>query len=726
MNTFGKYLIIQEIGHGGFATVFRAKDLNLEREIALKILKPLLMSDPIWVRRFRQEAKAIARLEHPHIVTIYEVREHEGRLFIAMQLASEGDLAQRIKSRDRLSWQETVGVITQVARALDFAHQQGVIHRDLKPSNILFDRTAGVLLTDFGFARIVADNSLSMSLGAASGGIVGTPAYIAPEIWDNKPATPQSDVYSLGCILYEMVTGKPLFGGETPLQVMRAHDNGPQFPAQWPDDVPRGLEKVLQRAVTATPEARYASAGEFARALAALPAAAEASMARDRRAAASSSRDANTVSGRKWPLWTGAMLLLLALLAGGWWFVAGRHADKTPAPASTAVAEVPHPTQTATPSPTTTATLSPTVTPSPTRTPTASPTLAPTSTPDDSAWRTLYEQAVKTYNRGGEWEQAVTLFSNAIDLMPDSATDKARAYNYRGWSYHRLGQNDKAIEDFTQAIKLDPDFARAYNNRGVIYNDLQQYDKAIPDFTQAIALKHKPLTWPHANRGYSYYRLGQLPAALADFSRCIELQSNYAECYLQRGHVYKKMGEVEAARSDYEKCVQLAGDNYPGNICAQSMQGLPASPASPPTSTPTPAISSARTIFDGDPRDSAWLCDGGFLSECNFSANPDCGANGRIVYGPYCRKMDYPAIEPGLYRVEIIGSGRVRVGATDFGSTGTMFALGQSEIDLPGQFTFCWPGRAPDGYGFETIVQTIGQPATVQRIKLSYLKSSCD
>jgi hypothetical protein len=259
-NQLGKYHVLDELGRGGFATVYRAVDTTLDREVALKVLDPLLMRDETWVGHFRREAKTVAALSHAHIVGIYEINEIAGRLYIAMVLAQGGNLAQTLEARGRLPWNEMLALLEPVCEALDYAHGQGVVHRDLKPANILLDPDEGPLLTDFGFARLLVDNRMSMSL---SGGILGTPAYIAPEIWEYDRAEAPADIYALGCIAYEMLAGTPLFGGKTPMQVMRAHDRGPQFPDVWPEDVPAGLPTVLGKALHRDPAGRYPSAGAF-------------------------------------------------------------------------------------------------------------------------------------------------------------------------------------------------------------------------------------------------------------------------------------------------------------------------------------------------------------------------------------------------------------------------------------------------------------------------------
>ena len=252
----GKYRILEELGRGGFATVYRALDSTLDREIALKVLDPLFLRDATWVARFRREAKAAARLVHPHIVTIYEIDEADGRLYIAMQLARGGSLADRIAAQGRLGWEETLALLQPVCEALTYAHAEGLVHRDLKPGNVLLDPGLGPLVVDFGFARLLGDNSLTLSV---SGGIVGTPSYIAPEVWELDSAKAPADIYALGCIVYEMLTGEVLFGGRTPIQVMRAHDRGPSLPAAWPDGVPEGLADLLAVMLAKAPADRYES-----------------------------------------------------------------------------------------------------------------------------------------------------------------------------------------------------------------------------------------------------------------------------------------------------------------------------------------------------------------------------------------------------------------------------------------------------------------------------------
>jgi serine/threonine-protein kinase len=235
--------------------------------VALKILNPALLHEEGWLARFRREAQVIAALDHPRIVAVYEIEELDNRVFIAMKYLNGPSLDAVLAERGALAWDEVQHISGEVLEALAYAHAKGVLHRDLKPANIVLDREKGAVLTDFGFARLVGETSLSLSL---SGGLVGTPHYIAPELWQNQPPSPASDLYALGCILYEMVLGRKAFPGDTSPAVMMAHFQPLALPERWPAGVPAGLEAVLRRALAQEPDARYPSAADLAAALTAL------------------------------------------------------------------------------------------------------------------------------------------------------------------------------------------------------------------------------------------------------------------------------------------------------------------------------------------------------------------------------------------------------------------------------------------------------------------------
>jgi len=226
MTILGNYELLEEIGRGGFGTVYRATDRTLGRTVALKVLHPQLAADHEFIERFRREARLAAGLENPHILLVHEMGEDGGRFFIAMRYYPGGSLAERLK-QGPLGWVESAAVMAQVCAGLQKMHEHGWLHRDLKPGNILFDADGQAVIGDFGLARALTASGSSTSTGIGG----GTPYYKAPELWRGKPpAGPAADVYALGCILGEMLTGRLLFAGETPDEVMTHHVlDGPDF-----------------------------------------------------------------------------------------------------------------------------------------------------------------------------------------------------------------------------------------------------------------------------------------------------------------------------------------------------------------------------------------------------------------------------------------------------------------------------------------------------------------
>jgi alpha-glucoside transport system substrate-binding protein len=263
---FGKYVIEAEIGRGGFGSVFRALDKDLDRPVAIKIMDPVYLRDRRWVARFRREAQVMARLDHPHIVPIYDTGEENDRLYLAMKFIDGPNLTHLIAQEGRLSWYDVVKLTEQITSALDYAHARNIIHRDLKPGNILVSN-GDAMLTDFGLAQMVDDNSQSLSV---SGGITGTYNYMPPEVFNNEDATPASDVYALGCVLYEMLVGKMLFEGKTTAAIIGAHLKGISIEESMPEGTPAGTRRLLQTAVSKNPEERYLSAGELSKEMARL------------------------------------------------------------------------------------------------------------------------------------------------------------------------------------------------------------------------------------------------------------------------------------------------------------------------------------------------------------------------------------------------------------------------------------------------------------------------
>jgi serine/threonine-protein kinase len=255
--TLGQFEILDELGRGGMATVYRARQKNINRIVAVKVLPPSLLHDPTFYERFAREVDVIAHLEHPHILPIYDYGEAEGVPFIAMRYLAGGSLAQRIR-RGLPSVSTLWRPVSQVAQGLDHAHRQGIIHRDLKPGNILLDDNGNAYLTDFGIAKVL-DSNLT---GSA---IIGTPAYMSPEQANGLPLDGRSDIYSLGIVLYELLIGREPFEAETPIALLLKHINEavPSVVAQRPE-LPDAVDTVIARATAKNPDERYASALELA------------------------------------------------------------------------------------------------------------------------------------------------------------------------------------------------------------------------------------------------------------------------------------------------------------------------------------------------------------------------------------------------------------------------------------------------------------------------------
>jgi len=260
----GKYSIHEQLGKGGFGVVYRATDENLGRDVALKVVHPQLTIDPEFLASFRREARLLASLPHSNIVYILDLDERDGRTYIAMEYLPGGSLLNRIQ-KGPLPYNEARLILEQVCRGAQQAHERDLVHRDIKPANILFNAGGEAVLSDFGLARAISSSSSSSN---AAG--VGTPFYRAPELWRGKPpASPASDVYSLACVFYEMLTGIVLFSGDTPDVVITKHlVDGPEFAVSWPPaDAPSGLEAVLLKALSRDPGERYVNAAELAAAL---------------------------------------------------------------------------------------------------------------------------------------------------------------------------------------------------------------------------------------------------------------------------------------------------------------------------------------------------------------------------------------------------------------------------------------------------------------------------
>jgi beta-lactam-binding protein with PASTA domain/tRNA A-37 threonylcarbamoyl transferase component Bud32 len=255
-----RYELTHQIARGGMAQVYRARDQQLDRPVALKVLFPELSVDRAFVERFRREAQAAANLSHPNIVPVYDWGEDDGSYFIVMEFIDGRPLSAVLRDSDPLTPSQIALIGANVAAALAFAHRHGVIHRDVKPGNVLITQDGNVKVTDFGIARAVnTEESLTQT-----GAVMGTAAYFSPEQAEGHGVDSRSDIYSLGVVLYEMSAGKPPFTGDSPVAVASKHvRETPVLPSVVNPAMPASLEAVVMKAMAKNPDDRYSSAEEF-------------------------------------------------------------------------------------------------------------------------------------------------------------------------------------------------------------------------------------------------------------------------------------------------------------------------------------------------------------------------------------------------------------------------------------------------------------------------------
>ena len=260
----GRYEIIEELGSGGMGAVFRVQDKKLNEEVALKLIKPEIASDKKTLERFSQELKIARKIIHRNVGRMYELMEENGRYFISMEYVAGQDLRRLLKQTKQLALSTVVSIGRQVCDGLAEAHRLGVVHRDLKPANIMIDREGQARIMDFGIARSVHTKSVT-----GEGVVIGTPEYMSPEQVEGKPVDQRSDLYSLGVILYEMVTGHVPFEGDTPLSVaLKQKNEAPQSPRQVNAQVPDDLSRLILKCLEKDREKRFQTAEELAAELA--------------------------------------------------------------------------------------------------------------------------------------------------------------------------------------------------------------------------------------------------------------------------------------------------------------------------------------------------------------------------------------------------------------------------------------------------------------------------
>lgn len=259
-----RYQLQETLGTGGMAVVYKAKDLMLERNVGVKVLREDFSKDPAFRERFRQEAKAAANLSHPNIVTVHDFGLDQGHLFIVMEYMPGTDLKTLTKQKERFSVSETLELMIQACGGIGYAHRAGLVHCDVKPHNLLVTHEGRLKVTDFGIARALS----TISPDEKNDVVWGSPHYFSPEQASGRPPSPASDVYSLGIILYEMLTGRLPFIASDSTELARMHrEDKPVAPRYYNDSIPSNLEEIILKVLSKEPSGRYRTADQLGRLL---------------------------------------------------------------------------------------------------------------------------------------------------------------------------------------------------------------------------------------------------------------------------------------------------------------------------------------------------------------------------------------------------------------------------------------------------------------------------
>lgn len=593
--TLGKYRIVERLGRGGMAEVYKAYQPGLDRYVAIKLMHGYLAEDPDFVGRFQREAKAIAALHHPHIVQMHDFDIEGDVYYMVQEYVEGGTLKSRLQEarsqRQTIPIQETVRILTAICDAVDYAHQQGRIHRDIKPDNILFDARNRPVLTDFGIASIIGGTRFT-----ATGAMVGTPAYMSPEQGKGYPGDERSDVYSLGVVLYEMVTGRIPFDADTPFAVVLKHVNEPlPMPRVLNPDVPYGVERVILKALAKDPADRYQRANELSQALQealqeetapawsmppviepaaraatpppaistpvveAAPPAEPATVTPPPAAItpppaqAAQPEAVPAAAQKKRPVWlwivgalVGVVLLICCTLGGLNALKRIREQRALKQGTVTPVAITPG-----------AAVLTPT-----SKDLTKQAVSAAAPSPADSI-QALIEEGFQTLGDecAGDVDRALALFEKA--LAQDANASHAHAG--RAFSLFCQGNSNSALDSANRAVELAPDDPLGYYVRGCIQADQEQVDEAVADFSAAIE-RDPGFARAYYRRALLYvWPLEAYDEAFADLNQAIVLAPEMSAAYLERGNLNLWHNEdPQAALADFDRVVELEPDSPQG------------------------------------------------------------------------------------------------------------------------------------------------------------------
>jgi Tfp pilus assembly protein PilF/predicted Ser/Thr protein kinase len=529
----GPYRITKQLGVGGMATVWKAYHPALDRYVAIKVLHPSFKEDPQFTARFQREAKIVAKLTHPHIVPIYDFSEHEGMAYLVMRYI-DGRTLKAILREGPLPLDRVMDILEPAGQALAYAHDQGVLHRDIKPSNFILSSEGEVFLTDFGLARMAetGDSTLSRDM------LVGTPQYISPEQARGERLDARTDIYSLGVVLFEMLTGKVPYNADTPYAVIHDHIFSPlPLPTEFKPDVPGPVERVVLKALAKDRDDRFENVREMVsalqEALAGEPVAVEAPPLVADESSEGPVPPAETVEelppveaveelsppapsqGRSRRLI--AVIAVLGILlgvcvCGSVSLVALRRAGKA-APAAEATAA--------------------------------------TVREDPAA----HVYLARRYIQQGNVDAAIAEYEAAMDLDPGFV----EAYVDLGNLMVREGDFQRGLELFEEALDIEPGHVKAHLSMGDAYLQMGDYDPAAYHYQMVVDLDPEA-AGPHGKLGICLVQGGDLELGRSECELALRLDSKVPEGHFCMGLYFARQGDTEQARQEFEIVVESGAE----------------------------------------------------------------------------------------------------------------------------------------------------------------------
>jgi serine/threonine protein kinase len=553
----GPYRVLEQLGSGGMATVFKSYHPALDRYVAIKVLHPAFKADPQFFERFKREARIVAKLEHPNIIPVYDFNEHNGEPYLVMRFI-EGDTLKHYMKGQPISPAEALRLIRPVGEALVYAHQQGVLHRDIKPSNIMVTKEGHVFVTDFGLARMVeaGESTLSQDM------MVGTPQYISPEQAQGlKNLDGRTDIYSLGVVLYEMLAGRVPFNADTPFATIHDHIYTPlPPPSSLNPNINPDIERMLLRALAKDPNDRFATATDL---LQALEKASGAQTVNVPTIAQPMPQSAPTAKKKiaPWWIWLGAAALVLCLLLGllgGLRALQKAKSGPQPAPAEIGpddkpIAPLPEqPKQPNNPP----ASDQPGQQPPPSLPEKPEQPGNPPSGGEPGQQPPPSDQPGQPSNppSGGESEQPPPPPPGVDPNSP--AYKEAAALSQQAMK--AIGQNnvDKAIDLYNQAVKTMPQYLPAYFGLANAYIKKGDKQASLDTLQQAVA--NNPQTSEAYLRLGQDYLLNENPeAALETFTKAAELAPQTPLPYTGQAMALLTMDKTDEAKAKIDQALAL-------------------------------------------------------------------------------------------------------------------------------------------------------------------------